>query len=85
MGNITVSLRSQIAGRIRRARVKKRLSLREVAFRLREFGIDVSDNTLRNYEKGNYMPQVDLLFGLCEVLGVPMKFLTNGGKHRAEK
>lgn len=61
---------TQFGMRLKRARVKNGLSLRQLAERLRGEGAEVSHAALEKYEKGVMLPDSGKLIALCDVLGV---------------
>lgn len=66
----TGEIQTQFGMRLKRARVKNGLSLRNLAERLRVEGVEVSHAALGKYEKGLMLPDSEKLIALCDVLDV---------------
>lgn len=66
----TGEIQTQFGMRLKRARVKNGLSLRNLAERLRVEGVEVSHAALGKYEKGMMLPDSEKLIALCDVLDV---------------
>lgn len=66
----TGEIQTQFGMRLKRARVKNGLSLRNLAERLRVEGVEVSHSALGKYEKGLMLPDSEKLIALCDVLDV---------------
>ena len=55
---------------LKSARNTAGLSPADVAERLKQYGIELSEKTLYGYENGHSSPQIVTLFRLCEIYGI---------------
>lgn len=53
-----------------RLREKMNLSRRDVVMSLHDIGVEVTENTILNWEEGQTTPDADKLMPLCKVFGV---------------
>lgn len=58
---------NNIASRLKELREKNGLTRKEVADKLRAFGIDISDKTLYGYESGRNSANADMFLALCQI------------------
>ena len=66
--------KQRFGGRLRRARLMRGLSLREVAVKLGEAGHKLSHAALQKYEKGEMGPDSQVLLALARVFGLDTGF-----------
>lgn len=63
-----------VGQRIKDARMKARLTRREVVSRLQKKGYNLTEFTIYNWERGYTSPYAFKLYPLAEVLGVDPKY-----------
>lgn len=63
-----------ISQKLKTARERKNYSRRELRERLKMLGVDVTEQTIINWENGVTMPKADRLFILSKALGVQIGF-----------
>lgn len=62
--------RTSIANTLKSERKKAGLSIETVCRQLNSYGIDLSKNSLYNYESGYRQPDADTLMALCEIYNI---------------
>lgn len=74
--------RISIASTLKAKRKDMGLSVEAVCGQLNSYGIDLSKNTLYNYESGYRQPDADTLMALCEIYDIEDILATFGYKEK---
>ena len=77
--------RTTFGERLKRARARKGLSLRDLAAKLKAAGVEISHTAIGHYENAVMMPDSGKLIALCDILDVEPDYFFRSESVRLEK